>query len=149
MGISWEGCPSHLLARLVTGFGRIQSAPAKPQKKLRAWSVVSYLNCFILSHAKANKSSLKQMDREIRRFARSALHLPMDTPLGYFLAGVADGSLGIPFLVIRVCSSHEGGSCCPSQGLSESCKGNSGCPNHLYSWHRAERGKDQLVKPSL
>ena len=103
IGSDWAGGPSNLVARYVTGLGRLQRAPSKPQQKL--WSLTSVLVpqlLYPLMHAQANKGTLKRMDRESRKFVRAALHLPHDTPIGYFHAAVVDGGLGIPSMETRI-----------------------------------------------
>ena len=103
VGSNWAGGPSHLLARYVTGLGRLQRCPAKPQQKL--WSLTNVLIpqlLYPLLHAEANKGALKRLDRESRQFVRTALHLPKDTPIGYFHAAVVDGGLGVASMETRI-----------------------------------------------
>ena len=99
----WAEGPSHLLARLVNGLRRLQKCPAKPQQKM--WMLVNVLLPqlqYPLLHSEAKKSTLKKVDVETRRFARTALHLPADSPKGYFHAGVTDGGLGITSFETRI-----------------------------------------------
>lgn len=103
VGAAWASGPSHLLGQLIAKLGRLQRAPAKPQQK--HWGLASVLlpqMLYPLLHSRANKGALKRMDVEIRKFVRIALHLPHDTPLGYFHAAGVDGGLGVTALESRI-----------------------------------------------
>ena len=103
VGTSWAEGPSHMLARYISGLGRLQRCPAKPQQKL--WALTSVLIpqlTYPLLHSYANKGTLKRVDRESRKFVRAALHLPHDTPLGLFHAAVVDGGLGVTSMETRI-----------------------------------------------
>lgn len=45
---------------------------------------------------------LNRLDNEVRKFVRQWLHLPNDTPLGYFYASFSDGGLGLPNLGMNI-----------------------------------------------
>lgn len=103
VGTPWADGPSQLLAKLNIGLSRLQRSPAKPQQKL--WALINVIVpqlLYPLLHSKAKKGTLKRVDRDTRRFARLALHMPHDTPLGVFHAAVADGGLGIPSMLTRI-----------------------------------------------
>ena len=77
----------------------MQRAPAKPQQKLWGLSKVLLPQLlYPLVNAASGKGQLRRGDREVRRFVRSALHLPKDTPTGYFHTACAEGGLGVPAL---------------------------------------------------
>ena len=103
VGHTWASGPSHLLARYISGLSRLQRCPAKPQQKI--WMLNNVLipqMQYPMLHAKANKGTLKRLDVESRRFVRKALHLPGDTPVGYFHARAVDGGLGITAFTTRL-----------------------------------------------
>ena len=94
----WAEEPSRLLARLVTGLGRLQRSPTKPQQKM--WMLVHTLLAkliYPLLHSETRDDTLTRLDREVRKFTRKAFHLPHDTPVRYFHASVRDGGLEIFF----------------------------------------------------
>lgn len=89
--------PAQALAALVEELTTLQKAPLKPQQKF--WAVkhttfARHIYRRVLGRSKQNL--LKRMDLELRKFLRSALHLPKDTPNSHFYANTADGGLGIP-----------------------------------------------------
>ena len=50
----------------------------------------------------ATKGQLKRLDLKVREAVRAFLHLPRDTPVGYFHAGVREGGIGIASLSTRI-----------------------------------------------
>jgi hypothetical protein len=78
---------------------RTQKAPLKPQQRL--WILRHTMIPRIqhkLTFGRITIERLKQLDVIIRAAVRRWLHLPKDTPSGYFHAPVKEGGLGIPAL---------------------------------------------------
>lgn len=77
----------------------ISKAPLKPQQRM--WALRNVLIpglTYKLVMSRVRFGYLKKIDRKIRLYIRKWLHLPHDTPNGYFHASVQDGGLGVPSL---------------------------------------------------
>ena len=78
---------------------RLKSSVLKPQQKLHILrSVMVPRLSYDLTQSTTTVNTLYNIDRGIRAFVRSTLHLPKDTPLGAFHAAVRDGGMGVPSL---------------------------------------------------
>nr|ACJ46647.1 reverse transcriptase [Triops cancriformis] len=78
---------------------RLQKAPLKLQQKLyalRIYLIPRLIHGLTLS--KTNLGELKTLDKLIRKYIRAWLHLPDDTPMGYFYTPLKAGGLGLPSL---------------------------------------------------
>lgn len=93
----------HVHEELCMKLERLQKASAKPQEKL--WAVNSILLPQVqypLANVACPHTQLRRCDRVVRRFVRTALHLPKDTPLGHLHSATVDGELGVPYLATRI-----------------------------------------------
>ncbi|CAL7932882.1 unnamed protein product [Xylocopa violacea] len=84
-------------AKLLKDLERLTRAPLKPQQRtfiLRVYVIPGLYH--LLSLGNINLGVLVKIDRVIRSVARKWLHLPKDTPNGYFHATIQDGGLGLP-----------------------------------------------------
>ena len=100
---SWVEGPSLQLARTVTSLDRLQTCPSKPKQKLWMFFIVLLPQLvYLLLQAKLKKGTLQRVDREMRKFVRTPLHLPRDTPLGYFHAAAKDGGLGVTIMTTHI-----------------------------------------------
>ncbi|KAF0304403.1 Retrovirus-related Pol polyprotein from type-1 retrotransposable element R2 [Amphibalanus amphitrite] len=75
-------------------------APLKPQQRLfilKRHIIPGMTHTLVLG--KTNITKLKAMDITIRTMTRKWLHIPKDTPVGFFHAALEDGGLDIPALV--------------------------------------------------
>ena len=75
---------------------RVSRSALSPQQRLYALRVhilPSFEHVLVLN--KVGVGVLKDLDREVRRFVRSWVHLPKDTPIGAFHAKHQDGGLGV------------------------------------------------------
>ena len=99
MGAGSGATAFDLFKDLATKLRAMQRTPAKPQQKLWGLSKVLLPQLlYPLVNAGCAMGLLRRGDREVRRFVRSALHLPKDTPLGYFHTACAEVGLGVPAL---------------------------------------------------
>lgn len=95
-----EGCAGYVTLQTVErDLARISAARIDPQD--RVFCTVKVLiprmhHSLVLGGATGK--ALRELDRLVRKFIRRWLHLPHDTPIGYFHASVGDGGLGIPAL---------------------------------------------------
>ena len=95
--------PPNVNQRLQVGLDELTSAPLKPQQRLfilRVHLLPSLYHQLVLDQVTA--STVKWLDRAVRKKVRIWLRLPHDTPLPMFHAKVSDGGLGIPLLGARV-----------------------------------------------
>ncbi|KAK4316162.1 hypothetical protein Pmani_012671 [Petrolisthes manimaculis] len=89
------GSPGVLLTRYRKGLN-INRAPLKPQQNI--WCVTEVLQPqlqYPLLHGEVKTGWLKRFDVEIRKTIRKIMHLPPDTPLGFFFSSPRAGSLGV------------------------------------------------------
>jgi len=91
-----DGASCRVSAKLEARLRRVCKAPLKPQQRL--WIVRSNILPSLLHElvfGTQTASTLNSLDRITRKGVRHILHLPKDTPKGYFHASVADGGLGL------------------------------------------------------
>lgn len=100
LGLNFEGKNVEAFdGKLPAGLEAITSAPLKPQQRmelLRSNIVPGVLHRLVLGTATAK--SLKAADVTIRDCVRRWLHLPHDTPMGFFYTPMKNGGLGLPCL---------------------------------------------------
>ncbi|CAL7932971.1 unnamed protein product, partial [Xylocopa violacea] len=86
-------------AELLKDIESLSKAPLKPQQRLFILRIYVIPGIYhLLSLGNIKLGMLVKIDRIIRSAARKWLHLPHDTPNGYFHAAIQDGGLGIPSL---------------------------------------------------
>ena len=96
VGVSVREMGSRTIESLRRDLASLQGAPLKPNQKL--WALTTCVLPKILFqtvHGELLGYHLSRMDKDIRKFARRALHLPGDTPLGAFHTSIKEGGLGI------------------------------------------------------
>ena len=89
---------------LKKGLGYLSLAKLDPQQRLfvvRRTLIPQVQHALVLGDG--DQGFLGKLDVLIRSRVRQWLHLPHDTPLGYFHAKPADGGLGVPNLATSVC----------------------------------------------
>lgn len=100
LGLNFEGKAVEAFdGKLPVGLERITCAPLKPQQRLtllREHVVPGVLHRLVLGTSTAH--TLKTADVTMRLHVRKWLHLPHDTPLGFFYTPVKQGGLGLPCL---------------------------------------------------
>ena len=82
---------------------RVGAARIDPQDRLfviRSVLIPRMHHSLVLGQA--HGKALRELDRFIRKAVREWLHVPHDTPLGFFHAKARDGGLGIPNLATEV-----------------------------------------------
>ena len=82
---------------------RVGAARIDPQDRLfviRSVLIPRMHHSLVLGQA--HGKALRELDRFIRKSVREWLHVPHDTPLGFFHAKARDGGLGIPNLATEV-----------------------------------------------
>jgi hypothetical protein len=88
---------SYSRTALQTGLDRLTKSSLKPQQRLyalRYFLIPKYFHAFDLGNV--SHGYLKGLDTMIRKLIRVWLHIPKDTPMGFFYASQRDGGLGIP-----------------------------------------------------
>jgi len=88
---------------LETSLQRLTRGPLKPQQRvhiLKAYVISRHQHQLVLGRTSAK--GLRRMDRQIGRYVRKWLSLPMDVPDAYLHAPVKAGGLGIPCLRLWV-----------------------------------------------
>lgn len=100
LGARFEGAvtPSSAVA-LKTMLDRLTRAPLRPQQRmhlLRDFALPRVQH--LLVGGRVTVGYLRGLDRHLRAAVRSWLHLPRDTPIGYFHAPIVAGGLGVPML---------------------------------------------------
>lgn len=81
----------------------LERAPLKPQQRLfmlRTNVLPKLTHELVLGRPK--RGALELMDKMIRSFVRRCLHMPKDTPLGFFHASAADGGLNVRSLRVSI-----------------------------------------------
>lgn len=89
--------------KLKEKLGRLRVCALKPQQKLyilRTILIPSFYH--VLSLAEFAPKKWRDYDRQVRHFVRSVLHLPNDTPMGFFHASQKSGGLAVPSFVTQV-----------------------------------------------
>ena len=79
---------------------RLLKAPLKPQQKLLLLTknvLPKFIHQLVLG--RVTKGLLQEFDSHIRQCVKTLLHLPVDTPNGYFYTAINDGGLGVPSLI--------------------------------------------------
>ncbi|KAK4316122.1 hypothetical protein Pmani_012631 [Petrolisthes manimaculis] len=102
------GSPGVLLTRYRKGLNNINRAPLKPQQKL--WCATEVLQPqlqYPLLHGEVKKGWLKRFDVETRKTMRKIMHLPPDTPLGFFFSSPRACSLGVKCFTTGIPASRE------------------------------------------
>lgn len=97
------GKSKHSAVRAIESMKKLQHAPLKPQQKLmlcREHLLPKFE--YELSHGEVTKGTLETVDKEIRKFAKSVLHLPDCTHNGFFHSRIKEGGLGLQSFVERV-----------------------------------------------
>lgn len=86
---------------------KLTKAPLKPQQRMylmRHHIIPKYFHGLVLGRVTSGR--LKMLDLCVRENVRKWLHLPHDTPLGYFYASNKDGGLGLEDLLRKVAVSR-------------------------------------------
>lgn len=100
LGLNFEGRVIEAFdGKLPASLDKISTAPLKPQQRLQLLKehvVPGVLHRLVLGTSTA--ATLKAADVTIRLQTRKWLHLPHDTPLGFFYTPVKQGGLGLPCL---------------------------------------------------
>ena len=102
LGISFNPCGKVKLSvdHIHTLIFRLSSSPLKPQQKLHMLTthlIPRLTHKLVLG--RITKGMLNTFDGIIRQFAKSTLHLPLDTPDSYIHSSIRDGGLGVPPLI--------------------------------------------------
>lgn len=98
-GVSGEGGSQQLHEQLA----RLKGCALRPQQKLHILRAVVIPGLYYTQTlAEFCPSRWKDFDRQVRSFVRKVLHLPKDTPLGYYHASHRSGGLAIPSLYTQI-----------------------------------------------
>lgn len=102
--IGYEGTDvSHWRSDLDAKLERLSRSALNPQEKLfalREIVIPGMIHGLVLSET--TMGFLRKLDKVIRVAIRAWVHLPDDTPLGFFHARAIDGGLGVPSLSARI-----------------------------------------------
>lgn len=94
-----EGIKQYRPENLGTWLDRLTAAPLLPQQRLTAlrhYVLPKLYHGFVMSPCYIGR--LNKIDIMVRRFTRSWLKLPGDTPKAFYHASINDGGLGVPSL---------------------------------------------------
>lgn len=97
------GNPEELIAGFSAGLTNILRAPMKPQQKFYMVQK-NLIPKFVYPalHTDLEQGRLRELDLVLRRGVRTLLHLPNDTPLGFFYEPLKAGGLGLCCFETRV-----------------------------------------------
>lgn len=97
LGITFHGATvKESKCSLLEDLEKLSKAPLKPQQRvflMRSYLIPKFMHGFVLGRTSSNR--LNKLDAGIRRMLKQWLHLPHDTPDGYFYASIKDGGTGI------------------------------------------------------
>lgn len=104
LGITFQGTKvQETKCSLLKDLAMLSKAPLKPQQRvilMRSHLLPKFMHGFVLG--RTSSKQLNKLDVGIRKMLKQWLHLPHDTPDGYFYASIKDGGIGITNLLKTV-----------------------------------------------